>query len=300
MKRPVLFLLLISVALLTACLDFERETITFRHDAKTDTLRLFHVYHGIFGAEGQSGLSEQEQTQLNDVLTNERAFFFSNWILGYNRPLIKESLEKLRDPAENADKPAALIAKEKTLLELLLANVRVENGPFFHDANGKLCGAQRVTVQKVSEIVRAANEYIREELRRTAANPETDDAEREALRHSLAKAGEFLRFDGNRLALRWPLTHENYKKSFGELADKETQAVLGEFIGEGGHFAWERGEVFGHVGTTNQQSSKLSLRHNQKPYVPNAVPAVRARAKILEKFDAVAAAKAFVETGKAP
>lgn len=301
MKRPFLpFVLLTVLALLTGCLDFERETVTYHHDAKTDTLRFHLVYHGIYGAEGRPGLSEQEQTQLHDVLTNERAFFFFNWIFEYDRKRIKEELEKARDPNENGDKPAALVAKRKKLLELLLANVRVENGPFFLDDHSRLCGVQRVTLQKVSEIVRAANELIREELRPMVDNPMTDDDEREAIRRSLAKAGEFLRLAGNRLTLRWPMTREDHEKQFGEQASEETKSALGEFGEQGGHFAWEGGEVFTHVGTTNRQHATLTLRGGKKHYTPNAVHAVRARAKILEKFDATAAAKAFVETGKTP
>ncbi len=292
--------LLLALALLTGCLDFERETVTYHHDAKTDTLRFHLVYHGIFGGEGQPGLSESEQGQLHDVLTNERAFFFSNWILEYNRAMIKEGLEKARDPNENRGKPPPLVEKQKKLLELLLANVRVENGPFFLDDRGRLCGAQRVTLQKTSEIMRAANELIREELRHQADAPMTDDDDREAIRRSLAKAEAFLRLTGNRLALRWPMTRGDHEKQFGEQADEETKSMLGEFVGQGGHFAWERDEVFVHIGTTNRQPATLALRVGEKPYTPNAVPAVRARAKILEKFDVTAAAKAFVETGKAP
>lgn len=295
---PLPFLL--ALVLLTGCLDFERETVTYHHDAKTDTLRFHLVYHGIFGGDGQPTLSEKEREQLHDVLTNERAFFFSNWILEYNRATIKEGLEKARDPNENAGKPAALVAKQKKLLELLLANVRVENGPFFLDDRGRLCGAQRVTLQKTSEIVRAANELIREELRREADDPMTADDDREAIRRSLAKADAFLRLTGNRLAFRWPMTREDHEKQFGEQADEETKTALGEFVGQGGHFAWERDEVFVHIGTTNRQPATLALRVGKKQYIPNAVPAVRVRANILEKFDAPAAAKAFVETGKAP
>ena len=300
MKRFASLPLLFALALLTGCLDFERETVTYHHNAKTDTLRFHLVYHGIFGGEGRPGLSESEQEQLRDVLTNQRAFFFTNWIFEYNRKQIQEGLEKVRDPNENAGKPPALVAKQKKLLELLLANVRVENGPFFLDDRGRLCGAQRVTLQKTSEIIRAANELIREELRHQADDPMSDDDDREAIRRSLAKAEAFLRLTGNRLALRWPMTRGDHEKQFGEQGDGESKSALGEFVAQGGHFAWERDEVFVHIGTTNQQPATLAMRLGKNQYTPNAVPAVRSRAKILEKFDAPAAVKAFLETGKTP
>jgi hypothetical protein len=300
---PFPLLLLIALALCTGCLDFTRETVTYRYDAKADTLRIFLVYHGIFGADGGADLSEREQSQLAEVLTGDRAFFFTNWILEYNRATIKKELERLNDPDEIAGKPAAIIAKQKKLYDLLLAHVRVDNGPFFYDADRRLCGAQRLTVQKISVLLRAANELIREELlRRGAASPDLEEGERQAALKALAKEGDFLRLTGNRFSLRWPITGDDFEKSFGQDADKPTKTLLAEFNRQGGHLAWEKGELFAHIGGTNSTPVTLALPVSQKPYTPNAVAAIALRAQltVLGKFDAPAAAKVFIETGKGP
>src|SRR5262245_49230124 len=80
------FLLLVAcMGLVTGCLEFEQQTLTYRYDAKTDTLRIFQSYQGIFGADGNDGLSKDELEQLNSVLTGQRTFFFSNWVWEFNR-----------------------------------------------------------------------------------------------------------------------------------------------------------------------------------------------------------------------
>ncbi len=303
MKPPFLALtLLIAVALLSGCLDFERETVTYHHDAKGDTLRLFLVYNGIFGADGRDGLSEQEQAQLAEMLAGDRAFFFSNWIFEYNRASLKKELENLNDPDQTRDKPNDLVVREKKFLELLLANVRVDNGPFFYDANHRLCAAQRVTVQNVTDLLRAANELMRAGLRHKAGAEGTDENERQVILKSLANEGAFLRLTGNRFSLRWPLTGEDFESSFGRGDNQQAKIILGEFNRQGGHLGWEKGEIFTHIGATNNAHTTLTLPVSGKPYKPNAVAAIALRAQltVLEKFDAPAAAKAFVATGKVP
>ena len=53
-KRFSSLVLVVCLALLTGCLEFERQTLTYRYDAKTDKLRIFHSYQGIFGADIES------------------------------------------------------------------------------------------------------------------------------------------------------------------------------------------------------------------------------------------------------
>src|SRR5205814_7227167 len=84
------------LALFTGCLDFEQQTLTYRYDAKTDTLRVFQSYQGIFGADTRDGLSQDELAQLDSVLTGQRTFFFANWIFEYNRDQLRETVEKLK------------------------------------------------------------------------------------------------------------------------------------------------------------------------------------------------------------
>src|SRR5438477_5063230 len=57
-KRFPSLVLVVCLALFTGCLEFEQQTLTYRYDAKTDTLRIFQSYQGIFGADAKDGLSQ--------------------------------------------------------------------------------------------------------------------------------------------------------------------------------------------------------------------------------------------------
>src|SRR5919198_2743031 len=100
METPVMnpslwrFFPLLPLALLTGCLEFGKQTMSYHYDKATDTLRIFQDYHGIFGEDAKGkpgeGLSAEEQEQLESVLKGQRTFFFSNWIFEYNRQQIEE------------------------------------------------------------------------------------------------------------------------------------------------------------------------------------------------------------------
>ena len=126
-KRFPSLVLVVCLALFSGCLEFEQQTLTYRYDAKTDTLRIFQSYQGIFGADAKDGLSQDELAQLDSVLTGQRTFFFANWIFEYNRDQLREMIGKLKQPDAQQElkmEPAAL-ARAEILLKLLLDNVRV-------------------------------------------------------------------------------------------------------------------------------------------------------------------------------
>ena len=75
-----------AILLLTSsCIEFEKQTLTFRYDRTEERLRIFQVYEGIFGGERQEGLKDDEKKQLDSVFERERTFFFANWIWEYDR-----------------------------------------------------------------------------------------------------------------------------------------------------------------------------------------------------------------------
>ena len=162
-KRLPTFVAAWCALLLTGCLDFEQQTLTYRYDAKTDTLRIFQAYQGIFGGDKPDGLSDQEQEQLQSVLTTPRTFFFANWIAEYDQNTVREALDDLKKPVAQPQSKRDLAdrAGQEIFLKLLLENVRVENGDFHLDDQGKLGGVQRVTMTQFSKLVGAANGPIR-------------------------------------------------------------------------------------------------------------------------------------------
>src|SRR5256885_3355843 len=62
--RILRLLALLPMLWLTGCLEFEDQTLTYRYDARTDTLRIFQDYHGIFGADDTSKMTAEEEEQL--------------------------------------------------------------------------------------------------------------------------------------------------------------------------------------------------------------------------------------------
>ena len=94
---------LLPMLWLTGCLEFEDQTLTYRYDAGTDTLRIFQDYHGIFGADDAAKVTPAEEEQLDSVLKGQRTFFFANWILEYNREQLREFLGQLKDPEKRKE-----------------------------------------------------------------------------------------------------------------------------------------------------------------------------------------------------
>jgi hypothetical protein len=284
---------LACLAMVTGCIEFEQETVTYRHDAKSDTLRFFQHYQGIFGADKEDGLSDQEQEQLNSVLTTERTFFFANWIFEFNREDLREWLANLKKPVtvdEFKAVPGA-IERSEVLLKLLLDNVRVQNGDFYLGEGGKLCGVQRVTMKNVSKIFAAANESIRDYYRVEALKSGTSDEERALFKKSTAEPRTYLKLEGNRLSLRLPITRADYDKSFGPGAESSKQ--LGEFTQAGGSIAFVENELVASIGKVADKETSLTLSMAEKPYRPNLVAAVKAKPGVKEKLDVNGAREEF-------
>src|SRR5881409_2309150 len=65
-KRFPSLVLVACLALFSGCLEFEQQTLTYRYDAKTDTLRIFQSYQGIFGADAKDRLSQKQKPEHNE------------------------------------------------------------------------------------------------------------------------------------------------------------------------------------------------------------------------------------------
>ena len=108
MNRLQSFPLLLLLFSFSSCIEFEREKLTYIHDEEKDEIRMTLTYEGIVGnldkgQNSQNGpddittkdnLNQKQIEQLESVLTQKRAFFFSNWIFEYNQNSLKQILEK--------------------------------------------------------------------------------------------------------------------------------------------------------------------------------------------------------------
>jgi len=51
----------LAVLLLPGCIEFEKQTLVFRHYPGTDTLVIWQHYEGIHGEDNEHGLSKNER-----------------------------------------------------------------------------------------------------------------------------------------------------------------------------------------------------------------------------------------------
>ena len=298
-SRVIQLLTALSLLWLAGCLEFEDQTLTYRYDAKTDTLRIFQDYHGIYGAKDKSQLEEEEITQLDSVLKGQRTFFFNNWVSEFDKERLKELLGELKDPVkrkEGNEPEAVLVANEK-LLMLAIDNVSVVNGRFYVDAKGRLSATQRVTVTQVSRLIAAGNVAISAALKTEAAKDSTSSEDKVSILKALQGPADFIRLEGNVLTVHFPMSRGAFDKT---LTDEDSGArQWREFKRQGGKVSYANGQGTWAFGSPTDTATILTLPVFVGPYVTNAVAEVRKRAGIVEKFDASAAAKEFVNSSAA-
>ncbi|GIS29037.1 MAG: hypothetical protein CM15mP130_0670 [Verrucomicrobiota bacterium] len=180
MNRLHNFPLLLLLFSFSSCIEFEREKLTYIHDEEKDEIRMTLCYEGIFGNLKKSGqfasyqkttedkatpekLNQLQIEQIESVLKEKQAFFFSNWIFEYNQNTLKEILkneeEELTTEGKVFGKP------EKELIKSLLAEIEVENVGFYLDAKGRLCGAQTLRLSNASKVITMANKVLGRQLK---------------------------------------------------------------------------------------------------------------------------------------
>ena len=132
------------------------------------------LYEGIFGNLDKGEYSQKNREdvathdslnllqidQLESVLKEKRAFFFSNWIAEYSKP----SVEKILKSIIKGNEHGKFGDPEKKLIELLLKNVEVQNIGFYKNKMGKLCGGQTLKISNISQVLASANEVIQRQI----------------------------------------------------------------------------------------------------------------------------------------
>lgn len=282
------------------CLEFKEQTMTYRYVKAADELRIFQDYRGIFGADADGKadvpLSGDEQEQLDSVWKGQRTFFFANWIFEYDREDLEGYRDALKDP-EKTDLAAADRPKMEHLVGLVLDNVKVDNGPFYLDADGRLCGVQSVTVGKLSQIVAAVNGCTEIFLNQMQDENKEKPEDRKAVeRFREDKAAKFLQQDGNALVLRWPMSRQSYDKGFGAKADDAEAVKQARAAGIG--ITWADDVATFSIGKADDGLTSITLPVFDNEYVPNAIAPATAKQAINKSFDPQAAAKKFLGGGE--
>ncbi len=273
------------LCVLNGCIEFEAQTLSYRHDLKSDTLYIFQHYRGIFGAKsGPDALGSEEALQLKSVMTGERTFLFNNWILEYNREALEQTVAR---PAGEIDESKTYEAAIRKLCRLALDHVKVDNAGFYKDDHGRLCGAQRVTIRKVSELVPALNAVFLgvmagQALDATGKNPE----EVEAIRRFVAERRSLLTLDGNQIKICVPLS----KKDFAEYL----QSAQGKSLQESeARLEHSNGVLTLQLGSREAERVSITLPFSESSYSGNAVSEA-AKYGIKDFFDHSKAADEFL------
>jgi len=284
-QKPLLLAALLLAFLISGCIEFKRQTLSYRHDAAGDTLYIFQDYQGIFGGENEASLTDDEIRQFDSLWNGERTFFFNNWITEYNRDTL---LEMKHTPAGDLDPDPAYEKAMRTLADVALTNVNVENVGLYWNTDKELCGAQRVTVRNLSKVFTALNEVIRFAVREEAGKDEKTAEERKLFLGFFERGEMALRLDGNRLEIRIPVPEADYNTWKAE--DRQAIALRES----GAEFSYAEGTARVAVGTRDARMVSFTLPFSDNPYSDNAEREARKRG-IKDTFDAKAAAEAFLQ-----
>lgn len=122
--------------LLAACLEFDAQQITIRHDEAADRIDVHVVYRGLY-AEGGADAVDRALQQLDDARRDGTFALWQNWPFQFAIP---------RD--------------NELALQTLLAHVDVENGGLFTDPTGVLCAHQFLRIRDAKAFVQQVNTLL--------------------------------------------------------------------------------------------------------------------------------------------
>jgi hypothetical protein len=291
MNRLHSFPLLLLLFSFSSCIEFEQEKLTYIHDEEKDELRVTLTYEGIFGnldkgQNSQNGpndlatedrLDQKQISQLESVLEQKRAFFFSNWIFEYDQRTLSEILTKDKPTTERSvfGKP------EKELIQSLIKEVKVENVGFFRNEKGQLCAAQTLKISNASGIIEQANEVLgrqvkariqemREERDRKVPNAFTA-ATIDLIETRVRDGFPFIKIQGNLITITLIMTPPDQERiSKSTLKD----------LPEGARIEFQDEALLIKIGTRHAQQSRLSKKCFEG-YWPNALNHIQANHKKL-------------------
>ena len=288
---PTTFLILFICTALSSCIEFESQDLVYHHDEEKDEIRMTLNYQGIFGNldKGQNTQNNPEDmatkdrlnlkqiSQLESVLAQKRAFFFSNWIFEYDPRALSEILTKDKPTSKGSvfGKP------EKELIQSLIKEVKVENVGFYKNEKGQLCAAQTFKISNSSHIIAQANEVLGRQLKariqemREERNKKIPSAFTKAtidlIETKVRDGFPFIRIQGNLITITLIMTPPDQERiSKSTLKD----------LPKGARIEFQDEALLIKIGTEHAQQSRLSKKCFDG-YWPNALNHVQANHKKL-------------------
>ena len=272
----------------TSCIEFDKQTMVFRHYPKTDTLVIWQQYEGIHGEREGDELSDEEIEQLESVLKGQRTFFFANWIFEYDGKAVKQYIQDLKEELKEgaADKDPAQLRSLIASLKLLQKSIDIYNVSFYLNKQGQLSAAQQVTLRNVSKHIKAANAFLRG-LIVVGKLDADDELTKLLLDKSVEDEMEYISLVGQRLRVQWPMS----AKQFMQL-DLDEDAVK-KFTQTGGTVKHANGSLWVEIGKVQSADTTVSMRLSDAEFKNNAAEHVAKRIGIDRKFDPAKARAAF-------
>lgn len=246
---PTTLVILFICTALSSCIEFENQELVYHHDNEKDELRLVLRYKGIFGNldNGQNSqkspkdiatkemLNQKQIEQLESVINEKRAFFFTNWIFEYSPKTLPQFLEEIvkRNDNRSFGKP------EQDLIKALIENIELQNVGFHKNGQGQLCGAQTLRIQNFSEVLKLSNRVIRrqtiahipqlrEELAEGKVRNPISEENIQFLVKKMKDPYPFVQIDGNLLSFQFPNLYpdsKNIKQSISNELPKGTRII---------------------------------------------------------------------------
>lgn|GEM_PF-3706581 len=224
----VVLLLVVASGCLSVggCTTFDGQTVVLRHDSTLDTLDVLLVYRGLRAA----GPMEDAVAQLRKARGQR--------VVALGSPLLCLDVDGVMAPEGAPREPSAFMAR----LQAALAGLLVLDQGLWQDSAGRLCGAQRVRLTGVTNVLDQVNAALRDSLLTDArwlrdlleelglGAPE-DMAEVQRLL-SAAPSFDFLALKGAAVTLSLPLAPEQQARVraavLAGLARLETRAEAGD------------------------------------------------------------------------
>ena len=202
---------------------------------------------------------------------------------------MREQLNKLKEEAKES-KPDPRNGNLETLLKLLVDHVRIENGGWYIDGDGKLSGVQRVTITGVSNLVAAGNVVIRDAYKDAADSFATNETVHALYLKSIEQPREYIKLEGNRITVRLPATKAEYEE---HVLAEGSRKQLEQFKKSGGQVDFKDNEIIASIGQPTDKQTTWTMSFSEKTYRTNLLQEVKKRGLIQEKLDPEAAARSF-------
>jgi len=154
---------LFGLALLQAgCVTFEKETIVIVFPRDSQQIKVLLVYEGLRVNRPEAAALKTAKEQLARFVTTGQEFCLGdNFMLHFD--LSEDKKDNLTSRAQKV---------------LLRQNLAIENGSFFQDKQGKLCGFQTITIRDGNRLSTAVNAMLSAALSQMASQGLAEESKR--------------------------------------------------------------------------------------------------------------------------